>query len=90
MFLPSVFIVSFFCVVQPVFFLDGKEFRLYAEGCYSQGTGNNFYFDAWAVLGFMEWMWMCEGMEGREAATAAEHRVKAGKTFQKCFECVLE
>ena len=31
MFLPSVFIVSFFCVVQPVFFLDGKEFRLYAE-----------------------------------------------------------
>lgn len=33
---------------------------------------------------------MCEGMEGREAATAAEHRVKAGKTFQKCFECVLE
>ena len=33
---------------------------------------------------------MCEGMEGREAATAAEHRVKVGKTFQKCFECVLE
>ena len=40
----SICFYRFFCVVQSVFFLDGKEFRLYAEGCYSQGTGNNFYF----------------------------------------------
>ena len=89
MFLPSVFIVSFFCVVQPVFFLDGKEFRLYAEGCYSQGAIISILTHELCSVLWTGWG-MCEGMEGREAATAAEHRVKAGKTFQKCFECVLE
>ena len=28
---------------------------------------------------------MCEGMEGREAATAAEHGVKAGKHSRNVF-----
>ena len=43
---PSICFYCFFLRTPACIFLDGKEFRLYAEGCYSQGTGNNFYFDS--------------------------------------------
>ncbi len=88
MFLPFVSIVSFFCVVQPVFFRWQFFFCLLAAIHRVLEIISILTHELCSAL-WNGWG-MCEGMEGREAATAAEHRVKAGKTFQKCFECVLE
>ena len=89
MFLPSVFIVSFFLRSPACIFLDGSFFF-----CLLAAIHRVLEIISILTHELCSALWngwgMCEGMEGREAATAAEHRVKAGKTFQKCFECVLE